>query len=129
MIGIFWILEKGKLIVDAIPWEQSDKISGNYISYSDHYNYWETTIRPDLDQEYTDNPRGRIVYNIKTKTAKIMASKNVIQDKALIAKIAKEFNLTKYIVRADEHYEKANMLLEEDFLANNRLNIENPYQD
>jgi hypothetical protein len=110
-IGIFWILDSGKLIIDAVEWNKSDKKIGNYVSHSDHYQYWENKIRPDLNQEYTDNPRGRVVYNIKTKTAKIMASRSVLHNKILINKIIKAFNLTKYILRADEHYEKANELL------------------
>ena len=110
-IGIFWLLENGRLIVDAVPYNKSDKISGNYVSYSDHYNFWETKIRPDIDQEYTDNPRGRVVYNLKTGKAKIMAGKKLLADKKLIARIVKVFDLKKYILRSDEHYESANFLL------------------
>lgn len=110
-IGIFWVLDSGKLIIEAIQWDKADSISGNYVSHADHYNYWETTMRPDLDQEYTDYPRGRIVYNLKTGKAKIMAGKAILQNKTLIAKIAKAFALKAYILRKDEHYEPANGLL------------------
>jgi hypothetical protein len=110
-IGIFWLLENGRLITDAVPYDQSAKISGNYVSYSDHYHFWETKIRPNLDQEYTDNPRGRVVYNLKTGKAKIMAGKKLLADKKTINKIAKAFNLKDYILRRDEHYEQANFLL------------------
>ena len=110
-IGIFWLLENGRLIVDAAPYDRPDKVSGNYAGYSDHYHFWETKIRPDLDREYTDNPRGRVVYNLKTGKAKIMAGKKLLADKKLIAKIVKAFDLKDYILRSDEHYEQGNFLL------------------
>jgi hypothetical protein len=110
-IGIFWLLENGRLLIDAVPYDKSDKVVGNYVSYSDHYNFWETKVRPELNQEYTDNPRGRVVYNRKTGKAKIMAGKSLLADKKLIAKIARVFNLKNYILRSDEHYEQANFLL------------------
>jgi hypothetical protein len=110
-IGIFWLLENGRLLVDTAPYTQSEKIVGNYVSYSDHYNFWETNVRPELNQEYTDNPRGRVVYNLKTGKAKIMAGKSILANKKLVAKIVKAFNLKDYILRSDEHYEQANFLL------------------
>ncbi|GBR77453.1 hypothetical protein RDn1_112 [Candidatus Termititenax dinenymphae] len=110
-IGIFWLLETGRLLVNVIPYDQSSLISGSYAIYSDHYHYWESKIRPELDQEYTDNPRGRVVYNIKTKTAKIMASHDILRNRKIVKQIAKEFTLRKYFTRADEHYGAANHLL------------------
>ena len=114
LIGIFWIKDDDNLILETCPYDQGEDLIGNWLNHSGHYPFWERySVKHGITQDYVYYPRGRVVFNKKTKQFKIMASKQVIKNKNLIGMIAKAFNLTKYILSADAHYEDAFQLLEE----------------
>ena len=113
LIGIFWIKDDNNLIIDTCPYDKGEDIIGNWINHSGHYPFWDQyAAKHGIAQDYVYYPRGRVVYNMKTKKCKIMASRKIINNKNMIGMIAKTFNLTKYILSADAHYEEAFQLLE-----------------
>jgi len=114
LIGIFWIEDNGKLILDTCPHDQGEDLIGDWLNHSGHYPFWEKySAKHGIEHDYVYYPRGRVLYNKKTKQFKVMSSKRVIKDAKLVKKIAKEFNLIKYELSADRHYEKACPLLDE----------------
>ena len=105
-IGIFWVLGENNLLVHTIEWNRAAEIIGNWCNYGGHYEFWENNLRKySIDHDYTDFPRGRVLYNKKTKVSKILSSRKVIGDRALVKQIAKTFHLKKYLLRSDAHYE------------------------
>jgi hypothetical protein len=51
------------------------------------------------------------MFNSQTQTSKILASKSVLANKLVIAKVGTVFELNKFITEPDAHYEKALGLL------------------
>jgi len=114
LIGIFWIKDDGKLILDTCPYDQGEDLIGDWLNHSGHYPFWEKySAKHGIKHEYIYYPRGRVVYNKKNKIFKVMSSKKVIKNTKLVKKIAKAFKISKYKLSADHHYEKAYPLLEE----------------
>lgn len=114
LIGIFWIKDDGKLILDTCVYDQGEDLIGHWLNYSGHYPFWEKySVSHGIEHDYVYYPRGRVVYNQKTKQFKVMSSKRVIKDVKLVKKITKAFNLTKYKLSADRHYENAYPLMDE----------------
>ena len=116
LIGIFWIRDDDGLILDTCPFDQGEDMIGNWANHSGHSPFWDKySAKYGLTFDYVHYPRGRVVYNIKTKQFKIISSKQIIKNKKIIKKIARAFNLTKYILASDAHYENAYPLLDEEF--------------
>jgi len=114
LIGIFWIKDDGKLILDTCPYDQGEDMIGHWANHSGHYPFWERySAKKGIECDYVYYPRGRVVYNIMTKQFKIISSKAVIINKKIVDKIAKAFNLIKYKLTADRHYEKACPVLDD----------------
>lgn len=110
-VGVFWITPDNKILQDSIPWTevQGDPEGvnlGDWLNYSDHAKYWDNySKRYHIENsEYTDNPRGRVIFNVVSKQAKIILGKNEFKNKSLIKKIANSFNLNNYKVEVDSHY-------------------------
>jgi len=96
-VGIFWLIDK-KLVADSIPWRQAN-IKG---------------------KEYTDYPRGRVLFDAMEEVFRVYSSRAIISSPALRNLILAEFKLplaaTKFA--ADYHYENVvASLLDEDFDA------------
>lgn len=108
LIGIFWIKDDGELILDTCPYDKGGELIGAWANHSGHYPFWEEYVRErGLTVDYVHYPRGRVVFNVRTKKFKIMSSKAVLGDDRIMKKVARAFNLKKYIAEADEHYENA----------------------
>lgn len=113
LIGIFWIIENNKFILDTCPFGEGEDIVGDWINHSGHHPFWERYSKEHyIPYDYTHYPRGRVIYNKKTKKFKIVSSKGVIKDMNIVKKLARAFNLTEYVLSSDAHYEKAFELLE-----------------
>ena len=113
LVGIFWIKDDGGLIVNAIEWDKSEMIIDTWVNYSNHYQFWETYSKEhNLPSDYVTYTRGRVLYNKKTKTSKLLASRDVLKNKKLITKLVKAFKLDKYVLEQDDHYEQADFLLD-----------------
>ena len=96
------------MIIDTCPYDKGEDLIGNWVNHSGHYPFWEEYSKKyGLPYDYVHYPRGRVVYNNKTGKFKIMSSKKVIKDKKILKKVADAFNLKKYIIESDAHYEKA----------------------
>ena len=111
-VGIFWVLPGSKLLIHALPWtaalaSKEGSRSGNWINYAGHADYWEKySLTAKLrDAEYTDYPRGRVIFNVVTKKTRLFLGSKIAKNKALVKKIARAFNLDNYNVVLDRHYE------------------------
>ena len=113
LIGIFWIKENNELILDTCPYDQGEDIINNWANHSGHSLFWDQYApKHGIPYDYVYYPRGRVVYNVKTKKFKIISRREVITNKSLVKIIANAFNLKKYILASDAHYEKAYELLD-----------------
>lgn len=108
-VGIFWVRKDGSLLTYKYPWTESEELVGDWVNYSDHYKFWNhySKLFGGVSGDYTSLPRGRVVFNKKTKEAKIIAGKKLLAKKSLISKIASEFKLNNYKADYDEHYDDA----------------------
>ena len=111
-VGIFWVLPGNKLLIHSIPWTKAlsskeGELSNDWLNFSRHVDFWENYCKTVglQDVEYTDHPRGRVVYKIATKKAKLFLGSKIAKNKKLVKRIAKAFNLIDPAVVLDEHYE------------------------
>ena len=121
-VGIFWLIDK-KLVADSIPWRQANISSSFYSGKNDHAAFW-TTLQRLVPQwkgnEYTDYPRGRVLFDAMEEVFRVYSSRAIIGSPALRNLILAEFKrplaATKFA--ADYHYENVvASLLDENFDA------------
>jgi hypothetical protein len=93
-VGIFWLIDN-KMVADSIPWRQAD-IHGGFYSKNDHAALW-TTLQRLLPQwkglEYTDYPRGRVLFDAMEEVFRVYSSRAIISGPALRNLILAEFKL------------------------------------
>jgi hypothetical protein len=107
-VGIFWLV-KGKLIFDSTPVRDAEPYGdckNHPLGHIDHWKQLQNAGMVPRDVEYEENPRGRVVYNVKTKTFLLLADNCVLQKASLIKKIMKELQLPadKTKCDTDSHY-------------------------
>ena len=108
-IGIFWILPEG-LLTFGVPYNAGEKY-GDFINIPDgHYETWEELRKASgkLPADYTNYPRGRIVYRINDQKFLVYLNRKHIKDTKIKRRIIKEFRLPvdHVIFKHDHHYEK-----------------------
>jgi hypothetical protein len=121
-VGLFWLIDN-KLVADSIPWRQGDVYGGFYNGKNDHATFWATLQRivPQWKgADYTDHPRGRVLYDSMNETFLVYSSQAVVNNPPMRKLILAEFKLplaaTKF--EADYHYENViPSLLDERFDA------------
>ena len=108
-VGIWWFID-GKMVADSIPWTEAPEHAGFYNGNSDHHKLWTRVQRflPKLrDSEYTDFPRGRVVYDKSKTNFMCYGSKKSTYSTPMRRRILTEFKLplaqTKFL--SDLHYE------------------------
>lgn len=63
--------------------------------------------------EYEEPPRGRVIYNTRTRQFTLFADRCIIKDKRLVGRIMKELNLPRDTkVLRDDHYRCAKCFCE-----------------
>ena len=122
-VGIFWgISEAGDawaLLTDATPLAEAEPY-GDFLTHPrGHYETWErwkeqgspipadkSVAKAMTEHEYEDFPRGRIVYEAKTRRFIIYADRK-LQGPSTMAAIVEAFKLTNrnFVVRSDLHYQ------------------------
>jgi len=81
-----------KLVADSIPWPQADIRGGFYNGKNNHPTLWPILqrLQPQLkDAEYTDHPRGRVLYDSTEKIFRVYSARAIISNLALRKQIAK----------------------------------------
>lgn len=104
-------------VIDGVVYGDTDDVRdietsplGMKDSTRTHYDYWKALSRvyPEyrrLDYDYF--PRGRIVYNVKTKEYKVYADPCILANESVKDSIIDEFNLPRNNTKfdTDEHYQ------------------------
>lgn len=108
-VGIWWIIDR-KLVADSIPYTEAPEHAGFREGKNDHYAFFATLqrIMPKLRHaEYTDFPRGRVIYDANNGRFLCYGSKKFAASTAQKRRILNEFrlptNATKFV--PDLHYE------------------------
>jgi hypothetical protein len=106
-VGIFW-LANGKLLIDSTPLDEAERY-GDFVTHPrGHAEVWEEyqrngTVFPET--EYEELPRGRVMYNTKTRLFTLLADRCILKRKALVTQIKKEMHLPKDTrIGGDSHY-------------------------
>jgi hypothetical protein len=106
-VGIFWVVG-GRLVIDSTPLNEAEAYADFKIHSGDHISMWEKFQQKGIaprDMEYEDAPRGRVMYNAKTKRFSLLADRCILKDKKLVQEIMTALGLTKTTeIRTDEHY-------------------------
>jgi hypothetical protein len=107
-IGIFYLIN-GRIVSETVT-VSTIKPSGSVRAYPrQHYELWSELQKrdPDLcDLDCYALPRGRVLYNEKTKKFEILADRHILEKDGLVTRIVEDFHLEKSRVenRGDEHY-------------------------
>lgn len=118
-IGVWWLVS-GRVLAYSEPTQAVPTIDGWRDVSVSHFDYWNNTAlheNPCLaGQDYTDNPRGRILYRTSDNSYVVYSSLKFTRDKSAIDHVISAFNLSGENVRVvwDRHYDKAIPLMELD---------------
>jgi hypothetical protein len=106
-VGIFWLLN-GKLIIDSMPLAEAEPYGDHMThprSHIDVWGQWRLVGKVPGESEYEEFPRGRVMYNTKTRRFTLLADKCILRDKGIISKIMSALSLPKTTkTGTDEHY-------------------------
>ena len=95
MVGIFWLLGK-RLILDVSPLSRAEA-SGDWLDHSmSHDEFWTAQQRVGavpLEIEYLEPPRGRVLFNTKTKRYMLYADRCILKKKFAVKQIIKAMHL------------------------------------
>ena len=90
-VGIFWLL-RDRLIVDTSLLSEAEA-GGDWLNHArGHYDYWTRQQRQKLvphDVEFEEPPRGRCVFNVKTKRFTLYADRCILKRKSVVIQIMK----------------------------------------
>ena len=107
LVGIFWLI-KGKLLIDCTPLSEAERY-GDFLTHPrGHAEVWDRyrrngTVPPET--EYDEPPRGRVMYNMKTRQFTLLADRCILKKKVLISQIKKQMRLPNNTeVGEDSHY-------------------------
>lgn len=106
-VGIFWLF-RGEVLFDTTPLSEAETFgdfrihSGNHISVCERFRL-ARMVPPEI--EYEEYPRGRVVFDSKSKLFNLLADRCILRRKDILAKIKKQMHLPKTTVEGtDSHY-------------------------
>ena len=108
MVGIFWLF-KNELIFDVTPVSSAEPYGDCVGHAKSHISFWtelqEAGVIP-LDVEYEEPPRGRVVFNLKTRQYIVCADKCIRTKPTVVRRIIRDFSLPadSTVLISDEHY-------------------------
>jgi hypothetical protein len=107
-VGIFWVV-RGKLLIDSTALSDGEPYGDNLTHARSHIDVWEEWRlggKVPGELEYEDSPRGRVVFNTKTRRFTLLADRCILKDKGMVKKIMSAMNLPSKITDTgtDEHY-------------------------
>jgi hypothetical protein len=106
-VGIFWIVD-GELLIDSTLLSEAEEYDDFRIHPRDHISVWETfqqngTVPREV--EYEESPRGRVMFDTRTKRFTLLADHCILKDKILVRKIMQALHLSRNTeLGADSHY-------------------------
>jgi hypothetical protein len=95
MVGIFWLLGR-LLILDASPLSEAEPYGDCLGHRKSHYNYWTAQQRlgtVPCDMEYEESPRGRVIFNTKTKRFALYADRCILEQNLVVNQIMRAMSL------------------------------------
>ena len=95
LVGIFWLV-KQNLLIDSTLLSAAEKYEDFRIHSGNHVSVWEKFQQNGTaprELEYEEAPRGRVMYNPKTRRFTLLADKCILKDKRIVSKIMSEMNL------------------------------------
>ena len=106
-VGIFWMVN-GRSLVDSTSLSEAEAYGDHLTHPRGHAEVWETFQRAGTvpwDVEYEECPRGRAMYNTKTRRFTLLADKCILSDKTLVRQIMQALHLSRNTeLGADPHY-------------------------
>jgi len=106
-VGIFWVLN-GEPLIDSAPLPEAEPYGDHLTHPRGHAAVWERYQRGGIvsqEMEYEESPRGRVMYNTKTRRFTLLADRCILRDKDLVRKIKSQMNLPRNTERdTDSHY-------------------------
>jgi len=107
-VGIFWLMA-GKMILETTILSKAEDYGAFKVHPADHYSVWEKLQRGGVvpaDMEYEESPRGRVMYDTKTRRFRLLADRCILKDKGIVSNIVTTMTLTKQNMDmgADSHY-------------------------
>ena len=118
MVGIFWLF-KGDLIFDVTPVSAAEPYGDCVGHAKSHIAFWSELQRAGVipsDVEYEEPPRGRIVFNMKTRQYIVYADKCIRVQSAVVRKIFRELSLPtdSAVITSDGHYRCRTCLFQDE---------------
>ena len=95
LVGIFWLV-KQNLLIDSTLLSAAEEYDHFKIHSGNHISVWEKFQQNGTaprEMEYEEAPRGRVMYNTKTRRFTLLADKCILKDKRIVSKIMSEMNL------------------------------------
>jgi hypothetical protein len=94
-VGIFWVLD-GKPLIDSTALSEAEPYGDHLTHPRSHMHVWEQWRligKVPGESEYEEFPRGRLVYETKTKKFTLLADRCILRDKSMVSTIMKAMNL------------------------------------
>lgn len=109
-VGIFWIYQKsGRPYILSFQEEAQEvpAVGGFKDTALTHFRKWTEANKIIKSQgDYTETPRGRVLYDENRRKYIILSSTEVSQDDDLVTRIMRDFSLptSNTVISVDEHY-------------------------
>jgi hypothetical protein len=118
MVGIFWLF-KGELIFDVTPVSSAEPYGECVGHANSHIAFWSELQHARAipwDVEYEDPPRGRVVFNLKTKQFIVYADRCIRAKPDAMRKIFRDFSLPtdSAVITSDGHYRCRTCLFQDE---------------
>jgi hypothetical protein len=106
-VGIFWVVN-AKPIIDSTLLSKAETYDDFLIHAGGHDKVWERYQQSGLvpaDMEYEESPRGRVMFNTKTRRFTLLADRCILKRKDLVGRIMSEMKLPENTATdTDSHY-------------------------
>jgi hypothetical protein len=95
-VGIFWMVGR-KPLIESTPLSAAETY-GDFLTHPrSHHEVWEqwrlTGKVVPSECEYEEYPRGRVMFNTKTRRFSLLADRCILKDKRMVGKIVSELSL------------------------------------
>src|SRR6266700_8287284 len=85
-VGIFWLVD-GKPLIDVAPLSEAEPYGDHMTHPRSHAAVWEQYQRNGIvsrEMEYEEAPRGRVMYNMKTRRFRFLADRCILKDNGVV---------------------------------------------
>jgi hypothetical protein len=106
-VGIFWLVD-GKTLIDSTSLNEAESYGDHLTHPRSHYEVltlFQQGGTVPADVEYEEFPRGRVMYNAKTRRFMFLADRCILPDKSVVRRIMSQMDLPKGAARdTDSQY-------------------------